>query len=191
MSRLSVFLIQDNPLADKLLNGISPYQLALDEANSFCSAINEKNSDISASLSVVSSAELIEKIKESNCDIAVIHDSLRPLVGVSQFQRAFEALSDFDAVRPTMAFTETIKALDSDGRLAETIDREKVRRLSSPEVIKVSAIDFAGKADSWSVPLKAGVRIGEVAADPETIRINNDSDLEVIAAYLALNSASR
>lgn len=179
MSAVTVFLVKDNPLVEKLLNKVSLHQLALDEANSFCQANGAK-------LVETTSAELLNTIKSSGCQIAVIHDALRPLVSVAQFQRAFDALSNFDAVRPTLAFTETIKALDSEGRLDQTIDREKVRRISSPEIIKVSAIDFNGQRKLWSVPLNPDVKTAEVAADPESIRINNESDLELLQAYLSL-----
>ncbi|MGI9198902.1 MAG: 2-C-methyl-D-erythritol 4-phosphate cytidylyltransferase [Candidatus Nanopelagicaceae bacterium] len=179
MPQLSVFLIIDNPLAKKLLNGVSLHQLALDEANSFCERNNAK-------LIEVTQSNLLGAIKESGAEIVVIHDALRPLVSAVQFQRTFDALADSDAVRPTMAFTETIKALDEQGRLDQTIDREKVRRLSSPEIIKVSAIDFGGATNYWSVPLKAGAKLAEVSADPESVRINSESELAVMNAFLAL-----
>lgn len=190
MPLLTVFLIKDNPLADKLLNGISLHQLALDEANSFCAEINKSDHDGAEVIVLTDANQLLGKIKESNCQIAVIHDSLRPLVSAAQFKRAYSALADFDAVRPTMSFTETIKALDGDGRLAETIDREKVRRLSSPEVIKVNAIDFVGAKGSWSVPLKTNAKTSQIPADPEAIRINSDAELELITAFLSIRSVA-
>ena len=179
MPQLSVFLITDNPLAEKLLNGVSLHQLALGEANSFCDANN-------GTLTEVSASELLNEIKASDAEIVVIHDALRPLVSAAQFQRAFDALNGVDAVRPTMAFTETIKSLDSEGRLDQTIDREKVRRLSGPEVIRFSAIDFGGIASNWSVPLKAGAKTAEVSADPASIRINNETELSMMGAFLTL-----
>ena len=180
MPQLSVFLITDNPLADKLLNGVSLHQLALGEANSFCRANH-------AELIEVSAAKLLGAVQNSKSEIVVIHDLLHPLVNAAQFQRTFDALSGFDAVRPTMAFTETIKSVDQAGRLDQTIDRSQFRRISSPEVIRFSAIDFLGKKGTWSVPLIQNAQLSEVEADPKTIRINSESELEFFKALSALN----
>ena len=166
-------------LASQLLNGISLHQLALDEAISFCKAND-------AELIEVSAEELLPVLKLKDFDVVVIHDELRPLVSASQMQRTFDALGKFDAVRATMAFTETIKSLDSEHRLNETIDREKVRRISSPEVIKRSAINFSGSTTTWSVPLINGVRTTQVEADPQGIRVNNLQELKMLEALAQL-----
>ena len=183
MPKLSVLVTVDSALVEELLNGVSLHQLALGEAITFSKANNGEVIEVNRS-------ELLERIKtldsQSDSDVIVIHDALRPLVSAAQFQRTFDALGDLDAIRPTMAFTETIKSLDSEHRLNETIDREKVRRISSPEVIKRGAIDFGGRATTWSVPLKAGSKFGEVQADAESIRINCTEELQLISAFLQL-----
>ncbi len=62
-----------------------------------------------------------------------------------------------------------------------------MRRISSPEVIRFSAIDFAATdVGTWSVPLLADAKVTEVAADPESIRINSEVELEVMSALLSL-----
>ena len=86
--------------------------------------------------------------------------------------------------RATMVFTETLKSVGADGRLEATIDRDSVRRISSPEVIRKSAINFGGKSTTWSVPLKNGYQSCEVESDPQGIRINNSEELKVLEALL-------
>ena len=134
----------------------------------------------------VKSDSLLETLKNKEFDTVVIHDELRPLVNQAQMQRTFDALADFDAVRPTMSFTETIKSLDENQRLNETIDREKVRRISSPEVIRKIAIDFQGQINTWSVPLRTGARTSQIESDPQGIRVNNLSELKMLAALAQL-----
>ena len=189
MSKLSVLLVADSPLVRELLNKVSLHQLALDEASSFSKANNGQLIEVAAN-------SLLETIKNLDSEIVVIHDALRPLVSAKQMQRTFDALDQFDAVRPTMAFTETIKSLDADNYLNQTIDREKVRRISSPEVIRKSAIDFEGaksgkNTGSWSVPLIVGAKVNEVAADPESIRINSAADLRYLSALLTSKTLSK
>lgn len=175
MPKLSVFLIVDSPLAEEKLNQVSLHQLALGEAIAF----SKKHQ---ASVTEVTFENLLEEIKRSGAEIVVIHDALRPLVHLSQFERTYAGLGEFDAVRPTMAFTETIKSLDSQNRLDQTIDREKVRRISTPEIIRTGAIDFAGKISTWLVPLVKSAKTTEVEADPESIRINSAEELRMLIA---------
>jgi 2-C-methyl-D-erythritol 4-phosphate cytidylyltransferase len=90
-----------------------------------------------------------------------------------------------------MPFTETLKVVGPDQRLEATIDRDSVRRISSPEVIRKSAINFGGKATTWSVPLINGYQSCEVAADPQGIRINNGEELKMLEALLQLSDPAQ
>ena len=95
------------------------------------------------------------------------------------------------AIRPTMAFTETIKSLDSEHRLNQTIDREKVRRISSPEVIRKSAIDFGGAIGTWTLPLINGAKTSEIESEPQGIRVNNPEELKMLEALLQLSNPAQ
>ena len=89
-----------------------------------------------------------------------------------------------DAARPATAFTETLKAVNENSELVKTIDRTKVRRVSTPEIIRKSAIDFAGNESNWFLPLKAGVETTEVEADPESLRINSADEIAIAESFL-------
>jgi hypothetical protein len=172
-------LIVGSDLASQLLNGISLHQLAFDEATSFSKANK-------AELIEVKREDLLETIKNREFDLVVIHDELVPLVSSEQMQRTFDEIGQFAAIRPTMAFTETIKSVDSNHRLNQTIDREKVRRISSPEVIKKSAIDFDGEITTWSVPLIAGAETSQIESNPAGMRVNNLAEIKMLAALAQL-----
>ena len=177
MPKLSVFLVVDSSLADSKLAGISLFNRALSEATQFA----EENS---AEVVVVRDGNLQEHIQKIDAELIVIHDALRPLVNAAQMQRTLDAIGNFDAARATMVFTETLKSVGADGRLEATIDRDSVRRISSPEVIRKSAINFGGKSTTWSLPLKNGYQSCEVESDPQGIRINNSEELKVLEALL-------
>ena len=182
--KLSVILNVDSQLADQLLAGISLFNRALSEATQFA----ESNG---ADVVVVKNGQLEAQLKEIDAEIFVIHDALRPLVSADQMQRTYEALGNCQAVRATMSFTETLKVVGPDQRLEATIDRDSVRRISSPEVIRKSAINFGGKATTWSVPLINGYQSCEVEADPQGIRINNGEELRMLEALLQLSDPAQ
>lgn len=179
-----IALTVGSDLASQLLNGTALHQLALDEALSV-------SNDIGAELIKVKSEELLQTLKDKDFDLVVIHDELRPLVSKVQIKKTIDSLADFDAIRPTMAFTETIKSLDAEHRLNQTIDREKVRRISSPEVIRKAAIDFHGTIGTWRVPLIANAKTAEIESEPQGIRVNNPEELKMLEALLQLSNPAQ
>jgi len=131
-------------------------------------------------------ASLAAAIKASTpTDLVAIHDSQRPLTRTTQFHRAIEALiGDVDAVRPVSEFTETLKAVNADATIERTIDRTSMQRVSTPEVIRFSAIDFVAKESTWFVPLKADAKISTVDADPESLRVNSVSEITLMESFV-------
>jgi 2-C-methyl-D-erythritol 4-phosphate cytidylyltransferase len=116
--------------------------------------------------------------------MVAIHDAQRPLTRSTQFHRTLEGLFGCDAVRPTMAFTETLKSVNQNSELTHTIDRTKVRRVSSPEIIRRSVIDFDGTESTWALPLSKDARLSEVEADPDSLRINSEDEVVLLEAFM-------
>jgi 2-C-methyl-D-erythritol 4-phosphate cytidylyltransferase len=131
-------------------------------------------------------ASLAAAIKASTpTDLVAIHDCQRPLTRTTQFHRAIEALiGDVDAVRPVSEFTETLKAINADATIERTIDRTSMQRISTPEVIRFSAIDFDTKESTWFVPLKADAKISTVDADPESLRVNSLAEITLMESFV-------
>ena len=131
-------------------------------------------------------ASLAAAIKASTpTDLVAIHDCQRPLTRTTQFHRAIEALiGDVDAVRPVSEFTETLKAVNADATIERTIDRTSMQRVSTPEVMRYSAIDFDGKESTWFVPLKADAKISTVDADPESLRVNSSAEITLMESFV-------
>jgi hypothetical protein len=121
-------------------------------------------------------------------ELLMIHDSQRALTKTTQFDRVLQALTpDIDAVRPATAFTETLKAIDEEQCIAGTIDRNSMKRISTPELIRWTAIDFEGGNSTWFVPLKADVKTTNVDADAESTRINSEKEIELMKHLLDWN----
>ena len=131
-------------------------------------------------------ASLAAAIKASTpTDLVAIHDCQRPLTRTTQFHRAIEALiGDVDAVRPVSEFTETLKAVNADATIERTIDRTSMQRVSTPEVIRFSAIDFDANESTWFVPLKADTKISTVDADPESLRVNSLAEITLMESFV-------
>jgi 2-C-methyl-D-erythritol 4-phosphate cytidylyltransferase len=119
------------------------------------------------------------------CDAFLIHDASRPLTSSDQFSRIVEAFTDsVDAVRPAIAFTETLKIIEFDSIIKETLDRTSVRRISTPELIRTSAIDSRSKDSGWFLPIKKNARTEHVEGTPEGLRINSVGERDLLESFL-------
>lgn len=120
-------------------------------------------------------------------DLIMIHDSQRALTPVAQFDRVLAALTDsIDAVRPASAFTETLKSVNAGGFVEKTIDRSSMMRVSTPELIRFSAIDSDAAVSTWFVGLKQDARTATVDADSTSARINSEQELQLMRVLEAL-----
>jgi len=121
-------------------------------------------------------------------DLVMIHDSQRPLTSLAQFERVYAALAaEIDALRPVSPFTETLKAVTADGFIDQTIDRTLMMRVSTPQLIKTSAIDYSASDSTWFVPLNTSAKTATVDADPNSARINSEKEIELMSYLLDWN----
>jgi 2-C-methyl-D-erythritol 4-phosphate cytidylyltransferase len=121
-------------------------------------------------------------------ELVMIHDSQRPLTSLAQFERVYVALAaDIDAVRPVSPFTETLKAVTADGFIDQTIDRTSMMRVSTPQLIRTSAIDYEATYSTWFVPLNTSAKTATVDADPDSARINSEKEIELMSYLLDWN----
>jgi hypothetical protein len=203
--KLLVIVTVGSPLALQPLNGSNLLSAALSSAYQFSAetsisnqlyvaaqdlkAVRVATKDLSINFQEIECdpndpIELVKAIQPLEFEMVAIHDSQRPLTRSAQFHRTLEGLFGCDAVRPTMAFTETLKAVNESSELTHTIDRTSFRRISSPEIIRRTVIDFSGDESSWMVPLVKAARLSEVEADPDSIRINNAEEITLMEAFL-------
>jgi 2-C-methyl-D-erythritol 4-phosphate cytidylyltransferase len=119
-----------------------------------------------------------------NYDAVVIHDASRPLSTRNQFDKVIGALTnDIDAVRPATPFTETLKILNTESIILGTLDRSSALRISTPELIRISAIDMNSSDSGWFLPLTKDVRIHHIDGEPQGMRINSESDRDLLELY--------
>jgi hypothetical protein len=133
--------------------------------------------------------ELATAIKSGTAaDLVMVHDSQRPLTQQGQFERVYAALiSDIDAVRPVSPFTETLKSINADNFIDQTIDRTSMMRISTPEIVRFHAIDFDAIESTWFVPLKVSAKTAVVEADADSARINSEKEIELMGYLLDRN----
>lgn len=202
---LKVVVAITSPIAFHQLKNQTILHTCLQSAQAFVQSINGAQLAIAGSASDLAKAADIdcEKIECDPNDPAsfaaalksaapaesvMIHDSQRPLTSLAQFERVYAALSaDIDAVRPVSPFTETLKSITSDGFIDQTIDRTSMMRVSTPQLIRSSAIDYSASDSTWFVPLNTSAKTATVDADPDSARINSEKEIELMSYLLDWN----
>ena len=134
-------------------------------------------------------AELASAIQSAaTAELVMIQDCQRPLTGLAQFEHVYAALSaDVDAVRPVSPFTETLKSITADNFIDQTIDRNSMMRISTPELVRYSAIDFDSQESTWFVPIEKSAKLATVDADPQSARINSANEIDLMRFLLDWN----
>jgi 2-C-methyl-D-erythritol 4-phosphate cytidylyltransferase len=203
---LKVVVAITSPIAFHQLKNQTILSTCIKSAQNFVSSFGGN-----AKLAIAGSAEDLAKVADIECekitcdpnkpaelatainnaapaDLVMVHDSQRPLTQQAQFERVFAALTvDIDAVRPVSPFTETLKSINADNYIDETIDRNSMMRVSTPELIRFSAIDFDSQSSTWFVPLVSGAKIATVDADADSARINSEKEIELMSYLLDWN----
>jgi 2-C-methyl-D-erythritol 4-phosphate cytidylyltransferase len=129
-------------------------------------------------------------------DFVLVHDAARPLVPVAVLAAVIDALrGGAEAVVPAIAVADTIKRVDSDGRVLETVDRAEVRAIQTPQGFRFPELRQA-YADAETTGLLSmvtddaglyealGRAVHCVAGDPAGMKITTTYDL-IVAEALA------
>lgn len=127
-----------------------------------------------------------------DADIVLVHDAARPLTPPAVFRRVRDAvLSGHRAVVPGLPVADTLKRVDNDGRVLDTVDREPLRAVQTPqgfarEALAAAHADDAGLAtDDAGLVERIGIDVHVVVGDPLAFKITTPWDLRVARDLVA------
>jgi 2-C-methyl-D-erythritol 4-phosphate cytidylyltransferase len=120
-------------------------------------------------------------------DFVLVHDAARPLLAPALIDRVLAGLATgADGVVPALAVTDTVKRLNPDGSVAETLDRSALRTVQTPQGFPVArlrrAIAAAGASlgaatDCASLVEADGGRVICVEGDAANVKVTSRADL--------------
>ena len=124
--------------------------------------------------------------------VVLVHDAARPLVSNDVIERVLTALNEgWDGALPALRLADTIKRVDDEGRIVETLNRDELRAVQTPQAFVASVLrdayakgDIAVATDCSSLVEARGGRLKVVEGDPKLIKITDAGDLGRIAALL-------
>jgi 2-C-methyl-D-erythritol 4-phosphate cytidylyltransferase len=120
----------------------------------------------------------------------LVHDAARPLVGDDVVERVLAPLSEgWDGVVPGLRVADTLKRVGDDGAIAETVARDGLWAVQTPQAFPVDVLRRAlashpGGTDCAGSVEAAGGRVKVVDGDPKLLKVTTPEDLARIASWL-------
>ncbi|HZT54492.1 MAG TPA: 2-C-methyl-D-erythritol 4-phosphate cytidylyltransferase [Gaiellaceae bacterium] len=129
--------------------------------------------------------------------VVLVHDAARPLVTDEVVERVLAPLSEgWDGAVPGLPVGDTLKRVGPDGGVRETVPRDGLWAVQTPQAFAAEALRRAYAAgaeatDCAGLVEAAGGRVKVVPGDPRLLKITSRADLETVATWLAAADAPR
>lgn len=137
--------------------------------------------------------------KSVSCGLAVadkdsyvaVHDGARPFISVEKINELVKAAYEFGAVAPGVVPKDTVKSVSADNTVYETIDRDTLRLIQTPQVFPADILEnaylhaetsgFVG-TDDCSLAEFFGVPVHIIDGEYTNIKVTTPEDLPVAEA---------
>ena len=126
-------------------------------------------------------------------EIVVIHDAARPLVRSEMIDQAVRGAREYGAIVFGLPPTDTVKRMNTEGHVTETLSRNMLRLIQTPEAFQLSVILQAhlqakgseqGATDDAELVEQMGGKVIILPGDPRNIKITSAADLLLAESFL-------
>lgn len=133
----------------------------------------------------------IERLDKSDLNV-LIHDGARPLVDGNIISEVADALKLYDASLCVNKINDTVKKVDSDGRVITTVNRDMLYAAQTPQGVNVEKYKKALEkfentnefTDDASVMEKAGCSVKAIIGSAKNIKITTPEDIIIAEGIL-------
>jgi 2-C-methyl-D-erythritol 4-phosphate cytidylyltransferase len=132
----------------------------------------------------------------SHALVVLVHDAARPLVTEEVIASVLAPLSDgWDGAVPGLAVADTLKRVGRDGGILETVERDSLWAVQTPQAFVADtlrrAYDAGDAATDCAALVEAvGGRVKVVEGDPLLLKVTTADDLAKVAAWLNATAES-
>jgi 2-C-methyl-D-erythritol 4-phosphate cytidylyltransferase len=128
-------------------------------------------------------------------EIALVHDAARPLVGLETIERVIASVRDGRATVAGMPVFDTLKRVDAQGVVRETVSRENLWRAQTPQGFPRAMIMRAHReakaagvvaTDDAALCERLGIPVHMVRGSERALKVTEEADFERVHASYAL-----
>jgi 2-C-methyl-D-erythritol 4-phosphate cytidylyltransferase len=127
--------------------------------------------------------------------IILVHDAARPLVPIEVTQNVVAAIrGGAKAAIPVLPLVDTIKRVNNQGIAIETVDRNQLRRVQTPQGFDRATLDLAYRnpevvaTDDAGLMDALGIPVVTVAGDERSLKITTMADVQHALSLLEATS---
>jgi 2-C-methyl-D-erythritol 4-phosphate cytidylyltransferase/2-C-methyl-D-erythritol 2,4-cyclodiphosphate synthase len=128
----------------------------------------------------------LEALAVRSPDIVLVHDAARPFASAALIQRAIDAAGHTGAAIPALPVTDTVKSVDDEGFVTQTLARAQLRLIQTPQAFAFPALLDAHRrahkqgredfTDDAALAEWAGTKVSVFPGEPGNIKITNEDD---------------
>lgn len=128
-----------------------------------------------------------------NADIVMVHDAARPLVTPYHLEEVINAAKEYGAAALGVPEKNTLKQIDSDGFIVQTVDRSMIYAIHTPQVFTKELIEkmyqYANEnsisaTDDCMLAEVMGIKIKMIEDSYENIKVTTPDDLVIAERIL-------
>ena len=137
----------------------------------------------------------LDALAEAAPQIVLIHDGARCHPSPDLLSRAVEAARTYGAAIPGLAVSDTIKQVDGQGFVTQTLERANLRSVQTPQSFTYSLIKAAHHnaaqqkishlTDDGAVAEWAGHKVHIFAGDPKNLKVTEASDFTTMERLMS------
>jgi 2-C-methyl-D-erythritol 4-phosphate cytidylyltransferase len=129
---------------------------------------------------------------QAGAEMVAVHDAARPLVDPRDVQAVIAALGAAAGAILTARVRETVKKIDGNDMVVDTLSRERLRFALTPQVFRVATLIEAWQrsdpkrvwTDEASLLESAGIPVHTVLARYPNPKITTEADLRIVKAMM-------
>ena len=130
---------------------------------------------------------------KAETDLVLIHDGVRPFVSREIVLATVEAAKEWGAAIAAVPVIDTIKRVDTDGFVVETLQREQLWSVQTPQVFRYALLMQAHRAirepgvvatDDAALVERIGGMVKVVRGSYENLKITSEEDLPLAGLIL-------
>jgi 2-C-methyl-D-erythritol 4-phosphate cytidylyltransferase/2-C-methyl-D-erythritol 2,4-cyclodiphosphate synthase len=138
----------------------------------------------------------LEALRDSAPEVVLIHDAARPFLTAALITRAIGAAKTHGAAIPAVAVADTVKRVDEQETVIDTLDRSRLRMVQTPQAFSFRLIVEAHRraaaagrddfTDDAALAEWAGHRVNVFAGERTNVKLTTNEDFAVAEALRAV-----
>ena len=127
-------------------------------------------------------------------EIVLVHDGVRPFLSHQMIQESVDAAREYGAAITAIPVNDTIKRVDDSGMVSQTVDRDGLWRVQTPQVFRYELLQEAFKkansekfygTDEGTLIEHLGKPIKVIEGSEQNIKITRPEDLRLSEIFIS------